>query len=227
MRKIFRIVFGLLILITGLVIMFDSNCNSLSFYSGGGGRVIRYTCYANDEGAIPGWLGAGLFVAFALVLLPWNLFVRLLSAFDTTINSGEAKTTFQVTEKRPDISPDELCSLIKPVSGSGYLKTKGWYRDPARKYFERFWDGTSWTFDVRDADWKKQKRLRKAETSKVKKIFSPVFENQNENSEAPENNLSEVETGLTADLERLSELFSKGLLSESEFKDAKQRIINK
>jgi hypothetical protein len=125
-----------------------------------------------------------------------------------------------------DIADLDLKNLPKPMLGSGYPKVKSWNRDPSGKAFERYWDGDNWTSQTRDKDWKK-----KAKTSKDPVIktgthqgdpSSRFVQKTKEIEETPPHTNSQ---NLSAELEILSDLFSKGHLSEDEFSKAKKRIL--
>jgi hypothetical protein len=53
---------GLVAIVNGLGILFDDECNSVSFGGQGGGRVVMATCFGDNSGVLPGSV-AGLGVA--------------------------------------------------------------------------------------------------------------------------------------------------------------------
>lgn len=209
------------------LILFDSECKTLSFSGQGGGRATKVTCFDDATGAIPGWLGGSLILIFALAVFPWQKVSKLFDNLDSAVNSPRPKieTPEPIRNPADDISEAELAALPAPMAGSGYPKTKGWNLDPSKKFYERYWDGHHWTFQTRSKYWKKQAKSQKlALKAQSNNQVSPKPKEPNTSSVAitpPPTNAQNLSTELTT----LSDLFSKGLLSEEEFKNAKKQIL--
>ena len=227
MKTILRIVAGITAFISSLAILFNSDCKTLSFDSEGGGRAIRPICFPDSSGVIPGWLGGSLILIFALAVFPWQKFSKLFDNLDSAVNSPRPKieTSEPIRNPADDISEAELTALPAPMAGSGYPKTKGWNLDPSKKFYERYWDGHHWTFQTRSKDWKKQAKAQKLQVK---------AQSNNQVSPTPKELITPsvaitppppTAQNLSTELTTLSDLFSKGLLSEEEFKNAKKQIL--
>lgn len=69
MGRIIGGIVGLVAIVNGLGILFDDECNSVSFGGEGGGRVVVATCFGDDSGALPGTVaGLGIAVIGATVV---------------------------------------------------------------------------------------------------------------------------------------------------------------
>ena len=149
--------------------------------------------------------------------------LRNSSAGGKTIATDQSPST---NTSVGDISDVDLMNLPKPMLGSGYPKVKSWNRDPSGKAFERYWDGENWTHQTREKDWKKRARTSKnlvIKTGTHRGDPSSKFVKKTEEiEEKPPYTNSQ---NLSAELETLSDLFSKGHLSEDEFTKAKKRIL--
>jgi len=226
-KTILRMIVGISATISSIAIFLNSNCKTLSFDGQGGGRAIRPICFPDSSGAIPGWLGGSLILIFGLAVFPWQKFSKLFDNLDSAVNSPRPKieTPKPIRNPADDISEAELTVLPAPMSGSGYPKTKGWNLDPTKKFYERYWDGHHWTFQTRSKDWKKQAKSQKLEVkAQSNNQVSPKPKEPITPSVAitpPPPNAQNLSTELTT----LSDLFSKGLLSEEEFKNAKKQIL--
>ncbi len=224
-----RTIAGFFTTLSGLLILFDPNCNTLSFDSEGGGRVIRPVCSFDSSGAIPGWLGGILILAFGLAILPWQKFSKLFENLDSAVNGFSYKkeaSTKSVQHALDDLSESELKALPKPMLGSGYPKVKGWNSDPSGKFHERYWDGESWTLQIRDRDWRKQAKTSKSSIPKIgnQQVPPPLKPIDPVTPSAVNAPIASFQN-LTTELATLSDLFSKGHLSEEEFSNAKKRIL--
>lgn len=71
MGRMLGAILGLVAIVNGIGIVFDAECESVSFGGQGGGRVLIATCYADGTGALPGTV-AGLGMAilgFAIIVV--------------------------------------------------------------------------------------------------------------------------------------------------------------
>jgi hypothetical protein len=213
--------------ISSVAIFLNSRCETLSFDGQGGGRAIRPICFPDSSGAVPGWLGGSLVLIFGLAVFPWQKFSKLFDNLDSAVNSPRPKieTPKPIRNPADDISEAELLSLPAPMAGSGYPKTKGWNLDPSKKFHERYWDGDRWTFQTRSKDWRKQARDQKLEyKTRSNNQVSPKPTEPATPLVAIPPPLPKTQH-LSAELTTLSDLYSKGLLSEEEFKNAKKQIL--
>jgi hypothetical protein len=66
-------ILGVVAVINGIGILGDESCESVSFGSRGGGRVMAATCFADSSGALPGTVaGIGLVIIGAAIgLISW------------------------------------------------------------------------------------------------------------------------------------------------------------
>lgn len=62
MGRIIGLVLGAVAIVNGLGVVFDGECDSVSFGGQGGGRVLMATCFSDSSGALPGAV-AGLGMA--------------------------------------------------------------------------------------------------------------------------------------------------------------------
>ena len=125
-----------------------------------------------------------------------------------------------------DIADLDLKNLPKPMLGSGYPKVKSWNRDPSGKAFERYWDGDNWTSQTRDKDWKKKAKISKDLVIKTgTHQGDPSFKFVKKTEQIEENHPHTNSQNLSAELATLSELYSKGHLSEEEFRNAKKKVL--
>ena len=60
--RLIGLVLGGVAIVNGLGVLFDDECNSVSFGGQGGGRVLVATCFGDSSGALPGFV-AGLGMA--------------------------------------------------------------------------------------------------------------------------------------------------------------------
>ena len=157
------------------------------------------------------------------------LIVKVTKSLRNSSTRGQAAASYTSPPMKAsalDIADMDLNKLPKPMLGSGYPKLKSWNRDPSGKAFERYWDGDNWTSQTRESDWKKQ----------AKTIKFPVLKTGSHQGDPPLKFVKKAKPtteaiqivapqNLAAELAIISDLFSKGHLSEDEFRNAKKRIL--
>ena len=126
---------------------------------------------------------------------------------------------------KPRASTDEfdwLQNLVKPGQFDIYTKKfklahKDWLKDPSGHYDERFWDGKVWTRKVRQKSGTWKIEPSPSEMQGPSESAQEKFEEQTAGT---------LSSKLVADLEKLGNLFDRGLLTDVEFLEAKHRLLN-
>lgn len=150
---------------------------------------------------------------------------------------------FQGVESKDNLTFNELTSLDKthpntpePLPMESNTQSAGWFTDPTGFFRQRFWSGKSWTVNVKDEHsteftWMHTSppeisinQSTAPSDTRDDEIFSlddgmltQSGLNDSSSTIAPQN--------VAAELATLSELFSKGHLSEDEFNRAKKRTL--
>ena len=116
-------------------------------------------------------------------------------------------------------TPSSLEDLELPFTKVGYLKDAGWYEDPMGKFSKRYFAGARWTSRVMDASGVEMDETNlppvATEAPSSAPEDSPVVPGPQQNSQT-----------MTSDLAALADLFQRGLLSDAEFKSAKDKLLH-
>jgi hypothetical protein len=150
---------------------------------------------------------------------------------------------FQGVESRDNLTFEELTSLDKthpntpePLPMESNTQSAGWFTDPTGFFSERFWSGKSWTVNVKDKQgfefaWMHTSPPEISIDHSTAPSNAPFDERGALDSKTiTQPGLEELSSTITpqnvaAELATLSELFSKGHLSEDEFNRAKKRTL--
>jgi hypothetical protein len=150
---------------------------------------------------------------------------------------------YQGVESKDTLSFDELTSLDNAYPYRSELpptvsttQSAGWFTDPSGFFSERFWSGKSWTVNVKDKQgfefaWMHTSPPEISIDQSTAPSNGPFDELSPLDSKIiTRSGLDELSPTITpqnvaAELATLSELFSKGHLSEDEFNRAKKRTL--
>jgi hypothetical protein len=116
-------------------------------------------------------------------------------------------------------TPNSLEDLELPFAKNGYLKDAGWYEDPMGKFSKRYFAGARWTSRVMDASGVEMDETNLPPVAKepASQQPSPVL---SQSSQPLQNSQT-----MTSDLAALADLFQRGLLTETEFTSAKDKLL--
>ncbi len=140
-------------------------------------------------------------------------------------SSSSQKTNVQTAKKgveavRKISTPNSLEDLELPFAKNGYLKDAGWYEDPMGKFSKRYFAGARWTSRVMDASGVEMDETNLPPVAKQPAAPQPS-PGLSQGSPPQQNSQT-----MTTDLAVLADLFQRGLLSETEFKSAKDKLLH-
>jgi hypothetical protein len=202
---------ALTFLIGGVDVASQSNCGSVDF--GGSARSSTYTCLRDpDEGDLSQGAASALMIGGSLVALGvmWIPVTRRFQAenyepFDGLHLSFDSQPDVETRARLTEIDPEVTEFLKRLPSPIG--NRAGWYQDPARLFFARYFDGQNWTTSTSDAADDATASPIDPETSEVVAEFP---------EDSPVSSLDR--------LERLVDYLDRGLISRQEFDRLKSQI---
>jgi len=150
---------------------------------------------------------------------------------------------FQGVESKDNLTFDELTSLDQthpntpePLPMESNTQSAGWFTDPTGFFNQRFWSGKSWTVNVKDEHGTEFTWMHTSPPEiSINQSTAPSDTRDDEILSLDDGMLTQsglhdssstiAPQNVAAELATLSELFSKGHLSEDEFNKAKKRTL--
>jgi hypothetical protein len=159
MGKWILVVVGGISALTGISVLTNSECRSISF-DGQGGRAASVQCFETNEGALPGPVaGLGILLFGGLVAsLPF-------------ISAGKPKKKRQVTAipkyVASEVGNNNLYSELDDKATAEFLagleivrgRVDGWFGDPSKRSKLRYFKGGRWTTATSESESPEEKRI--------------------------------------------------------------------
>ncbi len=155
---------------------------------------------------IYGWMGLSIWYGF-----------KILNKWSNSRKTNIPTASKGIESVRKISNPSSLETLDLPYTSNGYLRAAGWYEDPLGTFHERYFAGARWTSRVKDASGVEMDETNLPHVPDVETApqVSPAVPASQRNSQT-----------MTSDLAVLADLFQRGLLSEDEFKSAKDKLLH-
>jgi len=172
-------------------------------------------------------------IVFAFAALIDIVRIKMPKSANTSLPTRSSIENTDSNKKSKNLSTNDAPPAAEkwdpPMHSSGYMKGAGWYKDPSRKYDQRYFAGANWTVLV-----KKRGEVMRSDDTKESEMSTQSL-NRSQSKVVTSVGSLETQTevvrqetspsSVTDDLRLLSKMFQDGLLTSDEFAAAKKKIL--